>query len=128
MLTEAKTREFQQLQRENKQLQIVHDQVVVKNQQLQCTLQEKERETISDLKQTISVHERKIQQLEQQDNHAGSRLPQHSAAPKVPQAAVVPAVQRNITQLRWGGRKEGTRENAQRYSSSRRRHRLYQPL
>ena len=118
-------REIEQLREDNEQLQIVHDQVVAQNQQLQSTVQEKERElrqnsqtseqlmaqfqqslqqkdrTISDLRQTVSAHERKIQLLEQQDKHANSPLPQPSPAAKVPQAAVVPAVQRNITQLRW---------------------------
>ena len=72
--------------------------------QFQQSLQQKDR-TIGDLRQTISAHEKKIQQLEQQDKHAGSRLPQPSAAAKVPQAAVVPAVQMNITRLRWDGGK-----------------------
>ena len=125
--------EIEQQRRENEQLQTVCDRLVAQNQQLQSTVQEKERElrqncqtieaseqlvahfqqslqqkdrTISDLRQTISAHERKIQQLEQQDKHAGSRLPQPSAAAEVPQAAVVPAVQRNITELRW---EEGNR-------------------
>ena len=120
--------EIEQQRGENEQLQTDHHRIVAQNQQLQSAVQEKERElgqnrqtieaseqlvaqfqqslqqkdrTIGDLRQTISAHEMKIQQLEQQDKHVGSRLPQPSAAPKVPQAAVVPAVQRNITQLRW---------------------------
>ena len=124
----AMEQEIEQQRGENEQLQTVSDRIVAQNQQLQSTLQEKERElgqnhqtieaseqlvaqfqqsleqkdrTIGDLRQTISAHERKIQQLEQQDKHAGSRLPQPSAAAKVLQAAVVPVVQRNITQLRW---------------------------
>ena len=122
----AMEQEIEQQREENEQLQTVQDRVVAHNQQLQSTVQEKEREvgqnrqlvaqfqqslqqkdrTIGDLRQTISAHERKIQQLEQQDKHAGSRLPQPSAVAKVPQAAVVPAVPRNITQLR---RVEGKR-------------------
>ena len=107
VLTEAKTREVQQLQSQvqekerelgqNRHAIEASEQLVA---QFQQSLEQKDR-TISDLKQTISAHERKIQQLEQQDKHAGSRLPQHSAVAKVSQAAVVPAVQMNITRLRW---------------------------
>ena len=107
VLTEAKTKEVQQLQSQvqekerelgqNRQTIKASDQLMT---QFQQSLEQKDR-TIGDLRQTISAHERKIQQLEQQDKHAGSRLPQPSAAAKVPQAAVVPAVQRNIAQLRW---------------------------
>ena len=116
VLTEAKTREVQQLQSQvqekerelgqNRHAIEASEQLVA---QFQQSLHQKDR-TIGDLRQTISAHERKIQQLEQQDKHAGSRLPQPSAAAKVSQAAVVPAVQRNITQLRWeeGKRAPGT--------------------
>ena len=124
----AMEQEIEQQRGEIEQLQEGHDRVVAQNQQLQSHVQEKERElrqnrqsieaseqlvaqfqqnlqqkdrTIGDLRQTISAHEMKIQQLEQQDKHAGSQLPQPLAAAKVPQAAVVPVVQRNITQLRW---------------------------
>ena len=107
VLTEAKTREVQQLQStvqekerelgQNRQTIEASEQLVT---QFQQSLEQKDR-TIGDLRQTISAHERKIQQLEQQDKHVGSRLSQPLAAAKVPQAAVVPAVQRNITQLRW---------------------------
>ena len=108
--------EIEQQRRENEQLQTVCDRLVAQNRerelgqnrklvaQFQQSLQQDR--TIDDLRQTISAHERKIQQLEQQDKHAGSRLPQPSAAANVPQAAVVPAVQRNIPQLRW---EEGNR-------------------
>ena len=115
--------EMEQQRAENEQLQTEHDRVLAQVQQLQNTYQEKERElgqnreqlackdrTIGDLRQTISAHERKIQQLEQQDKHAGSRLPQSSAVAKVPQAAVVPAVPRNIPQLRWEEGKRATQE------------------
>ena len=107
VLTVAKTREIQKLQSsvcekarelgQNRQTIEASEQLV---EQLQQSLQQKDR-TIDDLRQTISAHERKIQQLEQQDKHAGSLLPQPSAAANVPQAAVASAVQRNITQLRW---------------------------
>ena len=107
VLTEAKTREVQQLQSsvqekerelgQNRQTIDASEQLVA---QFQQSLQQKDK-TIDDLRQTTSAHERKIQQLEQQDKHVGSRLSQPLAAEKVPQAAVVPAVQRNITQLRW---------------------------
>ena len=114
VLTEAKTREVQKLQssvcekarelEKNRQIVAQNRQTIEASEQLveqlQQSLQQKDR-TIDDVRQTISAHERKIQQLEQQDKHAGSRLPQPSAAAKVPQAAVVPAVQRNIPQLRW---------------------------
>ena len=107
VLIEAKTREVQQLRRiiqENERELGQNCQPIEASKQLvaqfEQSLQQQDR-TIGDLRQTISAHERKIQQLEQQDKHAGSRLPQPSAAAKVPQAAVVPAVQRNITQLRW---------------------------
>ena len=113
--------EIEQQQGENELLQTVGDRIVAQNQRLQSTVQqnrqtieaseqlvaqfqqslEQKDQTIGDLRQTISAHERKIQQLEQQDKHAGSPLPQPSAMAKVPQTAVVPAVQRNITQLRW---------------------------
>ena len=120
--------EIEQQRGENELLRTERDRFVAQVKQLQSRVQEKERElgqnrqtieaseqlvaqfqqslhqkdrTIGDLRQTISAHERKIQQLEQQDKHVGSRLPQPSAAAKMPQAAVVPAVQRNITQLRW---------------------------
>ena len=106
VLTEAKTREGQQLQSsvqgkerelgQNRHAIEASEQLVA---QFQQSLEQKDR-TIGDLRQTISAHEKKIQQLEQQDKHVGSRLSQPSAA-KVPQAAVVPAVQRNINQLRW---------------------------
>ena len=114
VLTEAKTREVEQLQSsvqgkerelgQNRQLVAQNRQTIEASEQLmaqfQQSLQQKDR-TIGDLRQTISAHERKIQQLEQQDKHADSRLSQPLAAAKVPQAAVVPAVQRNITRLRW---------------------------
>ena len=107
VLTEAKTREVQQLQSsvQEKERELGQNcQTIEASEQLvaqfQQSLEQKDR-TMSDLRQTISAHERKIQQLEQQDKHVGSRLPQPSAAAKVPQAAVVPAVQRNITRLRW---------------------------
>ena len=116
VLTEAKTREVQQLQSQvqekerelgqNRHAIEASEQLVA---QFQQSLHQKDR-TIGDLRQIISAHERKIQQLEQQDKHVGSLLPQPSAAAKVPQVAVVPAVQRNITQLRWeeGKRAPGT--------------------
>ena len=107
VLTEAKTREVQQLQSQvqEKEKELVQNrQTIEASEQLvaqfQQSLQQKDK-TIDDLRQTTSAHERKIQQLEQQDKHVGSRLSQPLAAAKVPQAAVVPAVQRNITELRW---------------------------
>ena len=104
VLTEAKMREVQQLQRTVQEKERELGQTTEASEhlveQLQQNLQQKDR-TISDLRQTISAHERKLQQLEQQDKHAGGQHLQPSAAAKVPQAAVVPAVQRNITRLRW---------------------------
>ena len=107
VLTEAKMRDVQQLQSnvKEKERELVQNRHAIEASeqlvaQFQQSLQQKDK-TISDLWQTTSAHERKIQQLEQQDKHVGSQLSQPLAAAKVSQAAVVPAVQRNITQLRW---------------------------
>ena len=102
VLTEARTSEVQKLQ----SLVQEKERVLGQNRQLvaelQQSLQQKDR-IISDLSQTVLIHERMIGQLEQQDKYADSQLPQSLAATKVPQ---VPAMQRNIAQLRW---EEGTR-------------------
>ena len=73
VLTEAKTREVQQLQsrvQEERELHQTSEQLVA---QFQQSLEQKDR-TISDLRQTISAHERKTQQLGQQQQASSGEV------------------------------------------------------
>ena len=73
VLTEAKTREVQKLQsrvQEEIELRLTSEQLVA---QFQQSLEQKDR-TISDLWQTISAHERKTQQLEQQQQASSGEV------------------------------------------------------
>ena len=88
VLTEAKMREVQKLQsrvQEERELRQTSEQLVA---QFQQSLEQKDR-TISDLRQTISAHERKTQQLGQQ-----------ASSGEVTMAGTASVV-KDITKLRW---------------------------
>ena len=125
ILTEAKTREVQEHQTrttelesmvedKNRQLQDKQRTIEMKERELQQTrgqlraseqlvsefqqsLQQKDK-TITDLQQTISAHERKIQPLEQQDT-ASRHQPQQQ--PVTTPHTTVAAAQKDISKMTW---------------------------
>ena len=72
--------------------------------EFQQTLQQKDS-TISDLQQAITVHKRKIQQLEQKERADGDRPQQLPVAADTPQAATASAALTDLTRMRWTERK-----------------------
>ena len=125
ILSEAKTREasehqaqLQNMDIENRQLQRIigtwdeelqekqhiiatKEQELEQKQEQHRDLQQQKDRTISDLQQTISAHERKIQQLEQQERASGGQPRQLPVTADTPQAATASAVEKDITKLRW---------------------------
>ena len=69
-------------------------------QEYEQSLEQKDR-TISDLQETISAHEKKIQQLEQQERATGGQPRQLPVTADTPQAATVSAVEKDIAKLKW---------------------------
>ena len=106
ILTEAKTSEVEEHQKQITELErMVEDKdrqlqnILQSNEQLVSEFQQQKDKTITDLQQTISAHERKIQQLEQQDT-ASRHQPQQQPV-TTPHTTAVAAAQKDICEMTW---------------------------